>query len=1253
MRILTLRLKNLNALKGEWKIDFTQSPFIDNGLFAITGPTGAGKTTLLDAICLALYHQTPRLGAISVSNNDIMTRGTAECLAEVEFDIKGKAYRAFWSMRRARGKADGNLQSADVELAEVESGKVLATQVRPKSEEIEKLTGLNFARFTKSMMLSQGDFAAFLNANEGDRAELLEELTGTEIYGQISQAVHQQFTDAKQKKNEFALKLEGVTLLSDEQAELLEQQLVSTKKTIEAHNRDIEQLQHQKLWQQSLEDNHSAITNAQNEKSLADDAIIEAKPQLDKLQRSEPAEALRIPFTTKQALQADVDSYNARLQSKHAQLPITQQQKQDAKEAVKQAETVLLQVKDKASALEVRIANDVVPIDNELAHLSKTQMQGQQDKARLSDEIAKIAEQKAQCDAEYAVQKQEKEALDQYLKVNSRLGSMAEYIRSWTETAQHISSENDVMHALHEKHKANTITATDLQKKQRLTQQKVAELSATVNGEKTRLAAHQSALSEALGNSNKHQLVEDHDKWLAHWNTLVELEHLQQQYVSGEQELGELESQAQFQRKEQLKQQQERNHLVEQYKQTRDALKDTEALIALDAEVASLRAQLKTGEPCPVCGASEHPVSSVAIDMPETVKRRDALKEKLSGIEENGASAKDAVTRTELSLAQIEKQMQKLQLNNSQHVKKWDALIGSLHALFEDGEGALTSLSISNKDTLHSFIEEYKRRSDVNKKRLQHISKTEAEINEASQSVNTANSHLDNENNALNLITQQLSSLNQQLSDDKAALKQKHLALTQRYNTLLAEVTSFDETAPLAHVSDDSVNNLVDAVASLVSWLADRSRALQTYKAHQQQLEAITPKINAFNEKLIGLNSEHESITKQLHRAQEEVNKVSHSIDGLKEKRRQIFPEKDVQAEIAKSKEAIEKAEVRLQNESQRYQAIENTAQRLDAEIAQLDEQLTEKQSAFAEAANYFADKLLSSPFHDEQQFQDALLDEEERKALLALQKDILEKQQRAQHRLNAAKEQYEKLRLHECAQAWQQCIDEHGSHWVAQRLSEIAFKKDEQLALVGQIEQQLKANNEAREKQHQLIQEMSAFEAYYDDITYLHSLIGSASGDKFRRFAQGLTLDNLVLLANQQLDKLHGRYQLVRKETEGLALSVLDTWQGDVVRDTKTLSGGESFLVSLALALALSDLVSHKTSIDSLFLDEGFGTLDAETLDVALDALDNLNASGKMIGVISHIEAMKERIPTQLKVIKRNGVGLSALEKAFAVPVQ
>ena len=142
--------------------------------------------------------------------------------------------------------------------------------------------------------------------------------------------------------------------------------------------------------------------------------------------------------------------------------------------------------------------------------------------------------------------------------------------------------------------------------------------------------------------------------------------------------------------------------------------------------------------------------------------------------------------------------------------------------------------------------------------------------------------------------------------------------------------------------------------------------------------------------------------------------------------------------------------------------------------------------------------------------------------------------------------------------------------------------------------------------------------------------------------------MSHLVYLANQQLNRLHGRYQLQRQQSDNLALEVLDTWQADSVRDTKTLSGGESFLVSLALALALSDLVSAKTSIDSLFLDEGFGTLDNDTLEIALSALDSLNASGKMIGVISHVDALKKRIDVQIEVKKHSGLGVSELADCY-----
>ncbi|AFT94310.1 exonuclease SbcC [Alteromonas macleodii str. 'Balearic Sea AD45'] len=1244
MRILTLRLKNLNALKGEWKIEFTQSPFIDNGLFAITGPTGAGKTTLLDAICLALYHQTPRLGPISTSNNDIMTRGTAECLAEVEFDIKGKAYRAFWSMRRARGKVDGNLQSADVELAEVESGKVLATQVRPKSEEIEKLTGLNFARFTKSMMLSQGDFAAFLNANEADRAELLEELTGTEIYGQISQAVHQQFSDAKQKKKEFAIKLEGVTLLSDEQITQLEEEQAQTKSQVATSNQTLVQLQNQQQWQQAFNANELTIKEASEAQQSANNAINEAKHQLDLLTQSEPAEKLRLPFLQRNGLQQDVTRYKEKLDEKAAQLPDLKTQKAQRSSEVTHAEQGLVLTKQQSSELEKRINEQVVPLDNQIAQLTTEQQRASENAARLRQSINALTLKRTEIENASADNKTKLVELETYLHEHHSLSGIAEFISGWSETARYIEHDKKQLETLTQSVNNHRQALSSLDDAIAETNESLSALTQTFDDKNAQVAKCEKALQAELSDkpsdtnsanaTSKASLQQERDTKLHHWDNVLQIGHIQQQYLALEQDRVSLSAQREDLAKQLAQQQSDRQALVDAYKQTRSNLKDVEALIALDAEVAHLRAQLKSGEPCPVCGANEHTTSSVVIDVPETIQKRDSLKQQLDDIEQQGAQAKESVTHTEFTLVQVNKQLEQASGQRDTLLEKWQQISSVLSADISSFE----KVDINTSQSVAQFTQQFKTRLDDISAQLTRLEECEQALNAALQAKNEGQQLLQAKQSELAVSLQQRETLEKQFTERSAELENK----TKEVND---GILALSETMT-AHGAD--IHNL--SIDGIATWLNEKAEALKTYK-HNHQLHAkLKDELQGVSSTLLVVSRDIESAENQLKDVSEELVQLDNSLKALRDSRTTVFPEGNIPETRNKASAAQEMAERNVNECKSRLQQTGTILSRLEAEIAQLNEQMREKEQLLTEAREHFNRQLASSPFDDEQAFSNALLDEDTRNTLLELQKRLAQQKQQADLKLENALATEQSLKAHANAAQWQSELEEHGAQWLDSKITQQAQQRDTLLSSLGQIEQQLSANNQARERQQQLVDEMAAFEAYYDDITYLHSLIGSASGDKFRRFAQGLTLDNLVQLANQQLDKLHGRYQLIRKENEGLGLSVLDTWQGDVVRDTKTLSGGESFLVSLALALALSDLVSHKTSIDSLFLDEGFGTLDAETLDVALDALDNLNASGKMIGVISHIEAMKERIPTQLKVIKRNGVGLSALEKPYAV---
>jgi DNA repair protein SbcC/Rad50 len=207
VRIQQIRFKNLNSLSGEWHIDFTHAAFASDGIFAIIGPTGAGKTTILDAICLALYGRTPRLPKISRSGNEVMSRQTGECFAEITFETAAGRFRCHWSQHRARKRPDGELQAPKHEIADADSGKIVETKLRGVAEQIESATGMDYNRFTRSMLLAQGDFAVFLQAAADERAPILEQITGTEIYSRISMQVHARRSEEGRKRDALRLNL--------------------------------------------------------------------------------------------------------------------------------------------------------------------------------------------------------------------------------------------------------------------------------------------------------------------------------------------------------------------------------------------------------------------------------------------------------------------------------------------------------------------------------------------------------------------------------------------------------------------------------------------------------------------------------------------------------------------------------------------------------------------------------------------------------------------------------------------------------------------------------------------------------------------------------------------------------------------------------------------------------------------------------------------------------------------------------------
>ncbi|WP_213997638.1 exonuclease subunit SbcC [Arsukibacterium sp.] len=1006
MKILAVRLQNLNSLRGDWTIDFRLPPFDSASLFAIVGPTGAGKTTILDAICLALYHQTPRIKT-SPTSNELMSRHSSECLAEVEFEVAGQGYRAFWSQRRARGQSDGNLQPAKVELARLD-GTILAEKINEKLKLITELTGLDFARFTKSMLLAQGSFAAFLNADANERAELLEELTGTDIYGRISEQV---FSDARQQKTALELlqvKASATELLSVQQQQALTAELATVKAQLSEQQQALNQQRQILQWRQHVTAAEQALAQSRQEVAELSAEQTRQQPKLARLKNHQPASKLAPLY---QALQ--------QTKQRHQDLQANQHQLQQEIKAGRIAQATLLW-----QGWQCLLAD---------------QQQAEQQQHKLS---------------------QQQQELQQQQRMLA------------TTLQQQTEAQADVKQQL-----ASLTQGAD---------------AATLRQQYQRQREGLYQLQQAR------RLLAQQQKWQQ------QLADVQQQLSNKQQQLAPL--------AEQL------STLRNRFKSLTEQISDKKQLLAqqqLIMQLSEHRVNLQPEQPCPLCGSTEHPAVSEYQQLDSSVAAKQLVEKEveLSRVQTEGEAARTRQVELNSAITQLQQQ-----------------------ALAKQTE--MDELQSQLQPLLQGLVDQAQSADDAD-------------------------------------LTQRLSELCEQLQQQLTATEQQLSQLEQQQQKLQQLAAEHQQTERRQTEITHQLALLSQQQQNLALQQATRSSELARWKTQWQALQHAEPKIAISEHDLADLTS-------------------------------------------------------RLQQQQQQMQRLEGQQQQLQHQLAQA---LTEQQ----QATQQWQQAIAASEFTDEAAFLHALLSDTELTELTELQQKLQQAEVAGNRLLNDRQQRLDELT--------RQQLSSDCESQLQQQIQQLEHQVQQLTGQQGQLQHQLSSDKPRRDAQQSLLTEIARAEQQLTVWQRLNSLIGSADGAKYRRFAQGLTLQQLVVLANRQLQLLHNRYQLARHPSAELELQVLDTWQADAARDTKTLSGGESFLVSLALALALSDLVSNKTSIDSLFLDEGFGTLDADTLESALAVLDQLNASGKMIGIISHVEALKQRVPVQIKLEKQQGLGFSQIQ--------
>ncbi|TWI62479.1 exonuclease SbcC [Pseudoduganella lurida] len=1249
MRILRIGGRNLASLADEFSVDFGSEPLASAGLFAISGPTGAGKSTLLDALCLALYDRTPRLvqavgktpdAGEHIQSNDtrnLLRRGAAEGYAEVDFTGgDGTSYRARWSVRRARTKAAGALQATAMSLHRLPDLQPVGGTKTEVKGEIETRIGLNFDQFTRAVLLAQNEFATFLKAQDDERGLLLETLTGSTIYSELSrraferarteaqalQQIHARLADQKPLSGEERALAEQGAHAADAALAALEERKAAVETDLRWHRQSSKLVEGVTAAQAAWGDSRAALEAASPRRAALArlDAVQEARPLHDEVQR--------IAHETAQVQASLTECGQAAERAALAQQAAATAQEAAAARlaAAEAAQRDAAPQLDQAKALDARIGT----------------LQPQHAQARAARDAAVAASTKAAA------------ALSDKRNERRQLVTAQEYTHTWQLAHRHWAVlgeqwprwEELFAQAARADHQVRGIATRLADAQARVARHRDEEgaartgldaAAATLAAAETERAAATQALAafdvEALGarrtalDARRTALQEGARLW-------QDLAAQRARRATLQAETAQLEGARTA--AQALADGAQRDHLAGKagLAAAQRALAVAEA--ACGASVEQLRATLQDDTPCPVCGSVEHPyhgndrLRAMLDALRGQVDAARGEVERLIGIE---ATQRAVAAASAVRLGQVRTELSALDGTIAALAARWQAALatidGAAQVPAQVGDEERHAWLASQLETIGAELQEVARQDNAARQAATLREHARQACERAAAEQARCQAGLSAAGTALALARSQAE-----------ALQAQHVDAADHLATLLADL---DPAFTGGEVPQEGWKD---------AWRQDPAHfhALRQAESRQWQTQrdsaaARTTAIAALDIELAALHEGHTRMA-----ADEQATRTAFVAldEALQLARTQLLalwkgePVADVETRL---RTALDGARVALAAQQAAGQQAAQERTRCDEALAQGRKRLADLAAAAAAAHARLAAWLAA--FHQAHAEPDlfapavgvASLDE--LLALLAHPPEAIRAERQVLQALDQAVAQAlavlrERETQRDAHRASAPAADGVTLETLQATLDALALEHRTAQDHASALKVALAQDDERRRRASAMLDELGRQEAAERRWAKLADLIGSSEGKKFRNYAQQFTLDVLLGYANAHLRQLAPRYQLLRIDNPlqpSLGLLVRDLHMGDEQRSVHSLSGGESFLVSLALALGLASLSSNRVRVESLFIDEGFGSLDGETLRVAMDALDNLQAMGRKVGVISHVQEMTERIATRIVV--------------------